>query len=179
MMLRGNLATRPFYNERVVGLLLALVAVIAVALTMFNASRLLQLSSRRSALRAQMAEDEANAARIHTSAVAVQKSVDRAAVSPDFSGDDIIVTMLLVGRTPEDVDRFMDALEETGAFYDVGPTTTSRTEDGLERVTVRGFYLPPKVGAAVAGTAPAPTPTPPASGPPAEAAAAAKPGGGR
>jgi hypothetical protein len=79
-MLRGNLATRPFYNERLVTLLLALIALVAVALTVFNASRLLQLSSRRSELRAQMDKDSADAARIRGNAVAVQNSVDRAAL---------------------------------------------------------------------------------------------------
>lgn len=80
MMLRGNLATRPFYNERVVGLLLALVAVMVAALTVINATRLVQLSARRSALRAQIGADEAAAARIRQNAVAVQKGVDRAAL---------------------------------------------------------------------------------------------------
>ena len=54
MMLRGNLATRPFYNERIVTLLLALVAAVVLALTVTNVTRLLQLSARRSELRAQI-----------------------------------------------------------------------------------------------------------------------------
>jgi hypothetical protein len=217
MMLRGNLATRPFYNERMVGLLLALVGVVVVALTIYNGSRLLQLSARRSELRAQMAEDESNAERIRKNAVAVQSSVDRAAltslagsareanslidartfswttflayieetipmgvrlnaVSPEFSKDDIVVTMLLVGRNPEDVDRFMKALEGTGAFYDVSPTVGSRTEDGMERVTIQAYYLPPKPSPATPAAA-APAPAPAAATP--EPATAPKPGGGR
>jgi hypothetical protein len=35
-VLRGNLSTRPFYNERLVTLGLALAAVAALALTAFN-----------------------------------------------------------------------------------------------------------------------------------------------
>jgi hypothetical protein len=197
MMLRGNLATRPFYNERLVTLLLALIALVAVALTVFNASRLLQLSSRRSELRAQMDEDSANAARIRGNAVAVQNSVDRAAllslagsareanslidartfswttffgyiedtiptgvrlnaVSPEIEKGDIVVTMLLIGRQADDVAAFMTALEETGAFYDVMPTVADRTEDGMERVTIRAGYLPPALAPApAAATAPA------------------------
>ena len=80
MMLRGNLATRPFYNERIVALLLALVAVVVLALTVTNVTRLMQLSSRRSALRTEIAADEATAARIRQTAAAVQKGVDRAAL---------------------------------------------------------------------------------------------------
>ena len=193
MMLRGNLATRPFYNERLVTLLLALIAVVAVALTVFNASRLMQLSSRRSELRAQMSEDDANAARIRGNAVAVQNSVDRAAltslagsareanrlidartfswttffgyiedtiptgvrlnaVSPEIEKGDIIVTMLLIGRQADDVAAFMTALEDTGAFYDVLPTVADRTEDGMERVTIRAGYLPPASAPPAAAT---------------------------
>ena len=80
MMLRGNLATRPFYNERIVTLLLTLVAAVVLALTVTNVTRLLQLSSRRSELRAQIAADEAAAARIRQDAAAVQKGVDRSAL---------------------------------------------------------------------------------------------------
>ena len=72
MMLRGNLATRPFYNERIVTLLLALVAAVVLALTVTNVTRLLQLSARRSELRAQIGADEAAAARIRQSAAAMQ-----------------------------------------------------------------------------------------------------------
>lgn len=75
-MLRGNLATRPFYNERIVGLLLGLLAVVAVALTLTNGTRLMQLSARRSELRAQATADADAAARLRQSAVAVQSSVD-------------------------------------------------------------------------------------------------------
>jgi len=76
MMLRGNLATRPFYNERVVALLLGLLAVVAVVLTLTNATRLMQLSSRRSALRAQTSAAGEAAARLRQNAVSVQSSVD-------------------------------------------------------------------------------------------------------
>lgn len=42
-MLRGNLSTRPFYNERLVTLGLLLAAVVAVALSIFNVSQVLSL----------------------------------------------------------------------------------------------------------------------------------------
>jgi hypothetical protein len=205
MMLRGNLATRPFYNERLVALVLVLVAILAVALSVFNVTRLLQLSSRRSELRAQISVDEADAARIRQNAVAVQNSVDRAslmslagsareanglidartfswttffgyiedtipmgvrltAVSPEIEKGTIVVTMLLLGRQAEDVAAFMTALEETGAFYDASPTVAGRTEDGLQRVTVRISYAPP--------------PAPPAEAPPQPPAAAVPAAGG-
>ena len=184
MMLRGNLATRPFYNERIVMLLLALVAAVVLALTVTNVTRLVQLSSRRSALRTQIAADEAAAARIRQTASSVQKGVDRTAlaelagsareanalidqrtfswttfltlvesaipmgvhltsIAPDFKKGDIIITMNLVGRQAEDVINFTNALETTGRFYDVGATVVGATEEGFDRVTIKGLYLPP------------------------------------
>ncbi|HUR20645.1 MAG TPA: hypothetical protein VMZ90_07545 [Vicinamibacterales bacterium] len=184
MMLRGNLATRPFYNERIVMLLLGLVAAVVLALTVTNVKSLLQLSTRRSELRAQIAADEASAARIRQTATAVQQGVDRAAlvtlagsareantlidqrtfswttlltviesampmgvhltsITPDFKKGDIIITMMLVGRQAEDVINFTNALETTGRFYDVGATVVGATEEGFDRVTIKGIYLPP------------------------------------
>jgi len=98
MMLRGNLATRPFYNERVVALLLALVATIALALTVTNVTRLLQLSSRRSELRQQIAADEAAAARIRQSAAGIQKGVDRSALA-QLAGSAQEANLLIDQRT--------------------------------------------------------------------------------
>ena len=186
MMLRGNLATRPFYNERLVSLVLVVITLIVVALTVFNATRLTALSSRRSELRAQMSADETQASQIRAGAVAVQNSVDRSAlqtlagstrlantligartfswttffgyiestipydvrltaVTPEVEGDEMRVSMLLLGRRAEDVEKFAKALEDTGAFYDVLPSVVDRTEEGLQRVTLRAGYLPPKV----------------------------------
>lgn len=195
MMLRGNLATRPFYNERLVTLALIVLALIVAVWSVFNATRLTSLSSVRSSLRSQIAADEAQAAKIRADAAAVQNSVDRAAlqqlamstrmanslidartfswttffgyiedtipldvritaVTPELEKDDLIVTMLLLGRRADDVDAFARALEETGAFYDVMFTVADRTEDGLQRVTMRSKYLPPKVAPAAPGGRP-------------------------
>ena len=47
VMLRTNLSTRPFYNERAVPLALAVVAVLVLAATVFNVTRLVALSQRQ------------------------------------------------------------------------------------------------------------------------------------
>jgi hypothetical protein len=67
-MLRGNLSTRPFYNERLVGLALLAVGVIAIALTAFNAWRLLALSSEHRQLAQHIARDRQEAAAARTEA---------------------------------------------------------------------------------------------------------------
>jgi len=80
-MLRGNLSTRPFYNERLVSLVLGLIAVVALALAAFNLTQILSLSSERSTLRSQIDADTAEAARIRADATAVQQTIDRPTLS--------------------------------------------------------------------------------------------------
>jgi hypothetical protein len=46
-MLKGNLSTRPFYNDRLVSLTLLGVTLLAVALSAFNVTQLLSLSKER------------------------------------------------------------------------------------------------------------------------------------
>jgi hypothetical protein len=76
-MLRGNLATRPFYNERLVALALVVVAAIAVALSVFNARRLLDLSRQRAALASRIDGDDRQAAAIRREANTTSRTVDR------------------------------------------------------------------------------------------------------
>jgi hypothetical protein len=77
-MLKGNLSTRPFYNERLVGLALVGLVVLAAAATFFNARALIALSNDRAALRGRVEQDRAEAARINGETQAQQQSVDRA-----------------------------------------------------------------------------------------------------
>jgi hypothetical protein len=56
-MLRTNLSTRPFYNERLVHLALALVAVIVAVITILNLVRVVQLSSQNTTLTARVRDD--------------------------------------------------------------------------------------------------------------------------
>jgi hypothetical protein len=56
-MLRTNLSTRPFYNERLVHLGLALVAAIVVALTLLNLVQLVRMSRQNTTLSARIRDD--------------------------------------------------------------------------------------------------------------------------
>ena len=47
LVLRTNLSTRPFYNERVVHLLIALAGVIVLTVTLFNVVKVVQLSRQQ------------------------------------------------------------------------------------------------------------------------------------
>jgi Tfp pilus assembly protein PilN len=72
-MLRANLATRPFYNERAIHFLLGIAAVIVLAITVLNVSRVVtlsrrstELSSRTDAARSEASKLSAEATRIRT-----------------------------------------------------------------------------------------------------------------
>lgn len=56
-MLRTNLSTRPFYNERLVHVALAIVAGIVLAVTLLNLVQLIRLSRQNTTLSARIRED--------------------------------------------------------------------------------------------------------------------------
>ncbi|HXG89123.1 MAG TPA: hypothetical protein VNJ02_12370 [Vicinamibacterales bacterium] len=64
-MLRTNLSTRPFYNERAVRVAIGTLIVIVSALTLFNAAQIFTLNDRNAAFatRAETAEGQAQALR--------------------------------------------------------------------------------------------------------------------
>ncbi|HUL72356.1 MAG TPA: hypothetical protein VLT86_04605 [Vicinamibacterales bacterium] len=75
-MLRGNLSTRPFYNERLVTLAIGAIGLVALGLAAFNASELISLSKRRSQLTSAIARDAAEASRIQGETQTMQRAVD-------------------------------------------------------------------------------------------------------
>jgi hypothetical protein len=75
-MLRTNLATRPFYNERVVHAVLLLVLVLTVALTVFNVARIVSLSRRHAEVSGRAARAETKAAALRRSADGVRRSIN-------------------------------------------------------------------------------------------------------
>jgi hypothetical protein len=77
-MLRTNLSTRPFYNERLVQLVLLGAALVIAALTTYNIVELRLLSSRHGQLLQSVVDDEKRAARLRADADRARRSVDRA-----------------------------------------------------------------------------------------------------
>ena len=75
-MIRTNLSTRPFYNERPVQAVLLLVGLVVVAATMFNVTRVIQLSGRDTRLVTSASRDEASAAEFRRSAARDRSTVD-------------------------------------------------------------------------------------------------------
>jgi hypothetical protein len=75
-VIRSNLSTRPFYNSKAVTLWLAVAAVVVIAATIFNVTRVMRYSGSNTELALQAEQDEAAAKRLRGNAQALRASVD-------------------------------------------------------------------------------------------------------
>jgi type IV pilus assembly protein PilN len=194
-VIRTNLSTRPFYNERAVHLGLLLAAVIAAAATLFNISSVIGYSRSDTELAMQASRDEARAADLRRQASQLRATVDPRQIEfastearqandlidrRTFSWtelfnrfeatlpDDVrliavrpkvdrrtgnILTINVVGRTVEDVDKFMENLEATGAFSHTESKEERINEEGLLAAAIETTYAPPMASAEAPGGA--------------------------
>lgn len=79
-MLKTNLSTRPFYNERGVHWTLLLAFAAIVALTVFNVTRAVSLSARQASLSAEAQREEARVQQLNGDATKVRGSIDQKAL---------------------------------------------------------------------------------------------------
>ena len=182
-MLRTNLSTRPFYNERGIHTGLGVAAIVVVALTIFNLAQIVILTRRQSDLNSRAAAAETRANDLVVRANAVRRGLDPkeleqvssaaresnsliaqrlfswtdllnrvettlpdevrvTSIRPVADKDGtVIISMTAVGRRTEDIARFMENLEGTGAFADVYSRDESTTEDGLMQTAIEARYL--------------------------------------
>jgi type IV pilus assembly protein PilN len=75
-VIRTNLSTRPFYNERAVHFWLLVIAAAVVLATAFNVTRILRYSRSDTELAARAANDETRAADLRQQAARLRASVD-------------------------------------------------------------------------------------------------------
>jgi type IV pilus assembly protein PilN len=79
-MIRTNLSTRPFYNEGAVRVALVALAALALAATVFNVTRVIQLSRRDTRLVIQSGRDETRAVDLAASAARLRGTIDNRAL---------------------------------------------------------------------------------------------------
>jgi Tfp pilus assembly protein PilN len=180
-MLKGNISTRPFYNDRVVTVAIVVCVLMVLVVTALNVRNLLSLSSERAAIRARLQADVSEAARIRSEAEALQGRIDQVTLTrladsareanqlidqrtfswtgllahleetlpPDVRLTSIApragrgvfqVAMAVVTRDLDSIDTFMDALLDTGAFYDVAPIEQRANDDGTYQAVVQASY---------------------------------------
>ena len=183
-MIRTNLATRPFYNERAVHLWIALITILVIGATIVNVLRVRQYSRSDTRLASQASRDETRAAALRADAARLRatvdfKQVESAALEAHQANDLIdrrtfswtelfnrlettlpdevritavrpkvdrdagtLLTISLIARSTDDVDKFIENLEGTGAFKGLrGTSEERRTEQGLLEGTIETRYL--------------------------------------
>ena len=182
-MLRTNLSTRPFYNERIIHLLIALAGVIILGITFFNAVKLVELSRQNTDLSTRVGRDRTDGDSLRREAARIRKGIDPkeltvvaaaareantlidqrtfswtaffnhleatlppdvmlVSVRPSIDRGATRVSMVVLGRTPEDIDEFMEKLEATGAFEKILPRQMDKTDEGLNRAVLDSVYTP-------------------------------------
>ena len=183
-MIRTNLSTRPFYNERLVQVWLIVFLLVVLAATAFNVTRVLRYSRSDTQLNQQAASDEARAAELRAAAVRLRGTVDPKQIEfasvearqandlidrrtfswteifnlfestlPDevritsfrskIEKDQIVLTITIIARGAEDVSAFMDNMEKTGVFSQVGATLEERMNDqGQLQASLETIYNP-------------------------------------
>ena len=76
-MLRTNLSTRPFYNERAVRTGLGALAALAIGLTLFNAYEVMRLQGQSRDSRLTIAQNDAQALEMRDKAQVIRRSIDK------------------------------------------------------------------------------------------------------
>lgn len=76
-MLRSNLATRPFYNERAAHVVIGLAAALVLAITALNVVRIVSLSRQNTELSARINADRAEAERLTGEAARIRKTINQ------------------------------------------------------------------------------------------------------
>ncbi len=184
-MLKGNLSTRPFYNEALVNLLLVLAAILGIGLTIFNVTRVNELSQERAVFTQVRDTAAAEAAAINADAERQKQSVNLAefhllgaktqeansiiderrfswtvffslmektlpldarliAVAPRDERGVFRIDVIVNGKTNADIAAFLDALQQTGSFYDMITSASQVNDDGTYTDTLTGSYVAPQ-----------------------------------
>ncbi len=122
-MIRTNLSTRPFYNERLVHSWLIAIAVLVAAAGAFNISRVIRYSRSDTRLATQASHDESRAADLHQQAARLRASVDPRQV--EFASADARQANDLIDRRTfswtELFNRFETALPDDVRIAGVRP----------------------------------------------------------
>ena len=110
-MIRTNLSTRPFYNERAVHIVLLALAIVVAGATIFNVSRVIRYSRSDTELATQATRDETRAAELRQQASRLRASVDPRQI--DFASSDAREANDLIDRRTFSWTELFNRLETT------------------------------------------------------------------
>jgi Tfp pilus assembly protein PilN len=137
-MLRSNLSTRPFYNERIVQVLLACAAGVVIVLTAFNAIRIVGLSRQNTEFSSMIDRDRAEAARLTAEARRIRAGIDQDALNATAVAAD--GANRLIDQRTFSWTEFFNRIEAT-LPPDVMLTTVSPSVDADGRTIVQMTIL--------------------------------------
>jgi Tfp pilus assembly protein PilN len=123
-VIRTNLSTRPFYNDRAVRVWMTVVGVLVLAATLFNVTQVLRYSTSNTELATQAATDEARAAELRGRAQRLRGSVDASqveAISVDAKQANALIDRRTFSWT-ELFNRFERTLPDDVRITAVRPT---------------------------------------------------------
>ena len=80
-MLRANLSTRPFYNERAVHAIAAAVAILVLAVTIWQVTRVVRLSAYKTELNGAIGPERGEAQRLSREAADIRRGMDQKEVA--------------------------------------------------------------------------------------------------
>jgi hypothetical protein len=185
-MLKGNLSSRPFYNEGLVNILLLAGLVLGIALTVFNVTSILSYNRDRETRTAVQRAAETETSQLQQSTQRERNSVDRnaltilgyetqeanalidqrlfswtvffglvekampldvriVAVAPKVEKGEFRISMIVNAKRRDDIATFLDALQNTGSFYDMNAEGQQQNDTGTYDATLSGGYLSPQV----------------------------------
>lgn len=180
-MLRTNLSTRPFYNERIVHAVAGIAAVLLLAITAAQVVRVVQLSRLKTELNGYIKRDKAETEYRTNEAASIRRGLDQkqltlvaseakeanqlierrtfswtqllnyltetlpndvmlTSIRPDFQDDGTQISLDIQGRGGDEIDKFWENLEKTGAFHDIEWSGLSVSDDGIHRVQMTAVY---------------------------------------
>jgi hypothetical protein len=180
-VLRTNLSTRPFYNERIVHAVAAIAAILLLAITAAQVVRVVRLSRLKTELNGYIKRDKAEAELRTNEAAGIRRGLDQAqltlvaseakeanqlierrtfswtqllnyltetlpndvmltAIRPDFQEGGTQISMEIQGRGGDEIDKFWENLEKTGAFHDIEWSGLNVSEEGIHRVQMTAIY---------------------------------------
>jgi len=142
-VIRTNLATRPFYNEHLIHVWLAVACVAVLAATGYNVSRVLRYSRSDTTLATQASRDEARAADLRRQAAKLRASVDAQQV--DFAAADARQANELIDRRTFSWTELFNRFEAT-LPDDVRITSVQPKVDRDHRITLAITVVAKTVG---------------------------------
>jgi len=142
-MIRTNLATRPFYNERLVNLWLLLLATIVTAATVFNVTHVRSDSGSNTELASQAAQNVARTNEARRTAAALRTSLD--AKQLEAISADARAANTLIDRRTFSWTALLN-LFETTLPDDVRITSVQPRVDHDHRITLNVMVVAKTVG---------------------------------